>query len=340
MNTSILSPKVQSSSSTKKGLRRLRVGLFGFGVVGTGVVKILQEKRAEFQKLLQTDITIEQICVRDEAKAREAMYPSDRITTDAQAILEDESIDCIIEVIGGEFEARDIILRSLRNRKHVITANKLLLSYDIEYLRQTAFRTGVQLLYAASVCGSVPVLRAIDELASSDTIRSIRGIVNGSTNFILTAMSQEGLSYTEACKEARRLGFLEADPTLDVSGADATQKLSVLIYHAFGAHVLPTDIKREGIEGVTADDFVRAKANNSTIKLIAHASCDKFGKIEASVAPEIVPLSHIFANTQNEFNALEIVADHAGPQLLYGKGAGSLPTASAVVSDLLELVRE
>lgn len=339
MSTSTLTHNIRPIEK-KIGVRPLRIGLFGFGVVGTGVVKILQEKRQEFVRQFKTDISIERICVRDEVKVREAVYPSDRITTDPRDLIEDDSIDCIIEVIGGEFEARDIILRSLRNRKHVITANKLLLSYDIEYLRQTAFRTGVQLLYAASVCGSVPVLRAIDELASSDTIRSIRGIVNGSTNFILTAMSQEGLSYEEACREARRLGFLEADPTLDVSGADATQKLSVLIYHAFGAHLLPSDIKREGIEGVTADDFVRAKAEQATIKLIAHASCDRFAKIEANVAPEIVPLSHIFANTQNEFNALEITADHAGPQLLYGKGAGSLPTASAVVSDLLELVKD
>ena len=339
MSTSTITHNT-TQPARKKGLRELRIGLFGFGVVGSGVVKILQQKREEFQRLFKTDVFVDRICVRDTQKKREALYPNDRITTNPVDLIEDESLDCIIEVIGGEFEARDIILRSLRSRKHVITANKLLLSYDIEYLRQAAFRTGVQLLYAASVCGSVPVLRAIDELASSDTIRSIKGIVNGSTNFILTAMSQEGLSYEQACAEARRLGFLEADPSLDVSGADATQKLSVLIYHAFGAHVLPSDIKREGIEGVTADDFIRAREQKATIKLIARATCDASGKIEASVAPEVVPLSHIFANTQNEFNALEIIADHAGPQLLYGKGAGSLPTASAVVSDLLELVKD
>lgn len=337
MQTNIITLN-ESLVGTKKALQRLRIGLFGFGVIGSGVVNILQRKRLEFQRLFKTDITIERICVRDASKERNAQFPNERITTDPAKLIEDESLDCIIEVIGGEFEARDIILRSLRNRKHVITANKLLLAYDIEYLRQTAFRTGVQILYAASVCGSVPVLRAIDELATGDTIRSIRGIVNGSTNFILTAMADDGLSYDEACREARRLGFLEADPSLDVSGADAAQKLSVLIYHAFGAHILPAEITPHGIEKVTADDFITARRKGTTIKLIAKAECDDAGKITASVAPEEIALSHIFANTKNEFNALEIIADHAGPQLLYGKGAGSLPTASAVVSDLLELV--
>jgi homoserine dehydrogenase len=280
------------------------------------------------------------ICVREREKRREVAVPSAIVTDDANAILRDESIDVVLELIGGRYEAQQVIENALRSRKHVITANKLVLAHELPRLKSIAERNGVHLFYSASVCGSVPVLRALDEIRQSDTIAKISGIVNGSTNFILTMMNELGAEYSDAIKEARARGFLEADPTLDVSGADAAQKLSVLIYHAFGRHVLPHEIETHGIERIACEDFVQAKASGETIKLIASAELDERGNLHARVHTKRIPLTHLFAHTRDEFNALEIACRHAGPQVLYGKGAGSLPTASAVVSDLIELLKE
>ncbi|MDP4220666.1 MAG: homoserine dehydrogenase, partial [Bacteroidota bacterium] len=234
----------------------------------------------------------------------------------------------------------EVIEQALRARKHVITANKLVLAYELPRLRKLADRNGVNLFYSASVCGSVPVLRALDDLRIGDTILSLQGIVNGSTNFVLTSMTNSGVTYEEALREARTRGFLEADPTFDISGQDAAQKLSVLIYHAFGRHITPNDVDTEGIENITADDILRESKNGNVIKLIASATLDGSGELNVSVRTKALPLSHVFASTSDEFNALEIIARHAGPQILHGKGAGSFPTASAVTSDVVELLRE
>jgi homoserine dehydrogenase len=320
--------------------RVVRLGLFGFGVVGTGVLKILAAKRDEFRKRFGVSLEVAGICVRDLEKEREVDVRPEIVTDRSEVLLQDESIDVVLELIGGRYEAQTVIENALRSRKHVITANKLVLAHELPRLRSIADRNGVSLFYSASVCGSVPVLRALDEIKQSDTIAKIAGIVNGSTNFILTMMGSDGAEYDDAIKEARARGFLEADPTLDVSGADAAQKLSVLIYHAFGRHVLPHEIATHGIEKITSADFADAKSKGETIKLIASAELDESRALRASVQPQRVPLSHLFANTRDEFNALEIQCRHAGPQVLYGKGAGSLPTASAVISDLIELLKE
>jgi homoserine dehydrogenase len=216
----------------------------------------------------------------------------------------------------------------------------LILAHELPRLKKLADRHGVNLFYSASVCGSVPVLKALDDLRIGDTIKSIKGIVNGSTNFILTSMTNYGLSYSEALAEARIKGFLEADPTLDVSGQDAAQKLSVLIYHAFGKHITPDKIETTGIVNITANDVERESKNGNVIKLIASAFLDNDNNIIAKVAPLALPKSHVFATTSDEFNALEIIAHHAGPQILHGKGAGSFPTASSVIGDVVELLRE
>lgn len=321
-------------------VKTLNVGLFGCGVVGTGVWQILEAKRPEFIRRFNTNIVVRGICVKDIAKPRDATIPHEIITRDAEQLLADDGIDLMIELIGGRYEALEVIERSLLHRKHVITANKLVLAHELPRLRKQASRKGVNLFYSASVCGSVPVLRAIDELRIGDEITRIRGIVNGSTNFILTMMSEQGVSYDEAIVEARNRGFLEADPTLDVSGQDAAQKLSVLTYHAFGKHLKPDAIEREGIEAITTQTIEEAKLEGKVIKLIAEASLDANGNVLARVAPQAIDRTHLFAHTRDEFNALEISTLHAGPQLLYGKGAGSLPTASAVISDLIELLKD
>jgi homoserine dehydrogenase len=330
----------RSSNSINALPKTLRIALFGFGVVGTGVWQILQAKRSEFRERFGVEIEIAGICIRDGSKSREAFGADALLTTDLNALLADDAVDVVLELIGGRFAAQSMIEDALRARKHVITANKLVLAHELPRLRALANRNGVNLLYSASVCGSVPVLRALDELKIGDTITAVRGIVNGSTNFILTMMSENGANYNEACLEARRLGFLEADPTLDVSGADAAQKLSVLTYHAFGEHVTLDKIATTGIEGVATADFAAARSRGNTIKLLAEARRTSGGAIDGSISPQEIPLTHLFAHTRDEFNALEISTAHAGPQVLYGKGAGSLPTASAVISDLIELLKE
>jgi homoserine dehydrogenase len=321
--------------------RTLRVALFGFGVVGSGVWNIIESKRTEFRKRFGIDVEIAGICVRDLQKERGAVAPKHLLTTDLTSLLADDSVDLVFELVGGRYEALDIIERSLDSRKHVITANKLILAHELPRLRQCAERKGVNLFYSASVCGSVPVLRSLDEHRIGDEILSLRGIVNGSTNFILTLMTEQQVSYDEAIKEARARGFLEADPTLDVSGQDAAQKLCVLTYHAFGIHLRPDQIVTDGIERVTLADIQAATARGEVLKLIAKTERNpKTGMVTASVGLESIPRTHLFAHTRDEFNALEIQTRHAGPQMLYGKGAGSLPTASSVVSDLVEVLKE
>lgn len=322
-----------------KKIESLRIGMFGLGVVGSGVWRVLREKRREFAERFGIDVTIERVCIRDEAKERDADLPTDRITTNYNEILEDDSIDVVIELMGGRYEAEAVIEAALKSRRHVITANKLLLAYELPRLRNLADRNGVNLHYSASVCGSVPVLRALDDHRTGDRVEAIRGIVNGSTNFILSSMTASGISYEQALILAREKGFLEADPTLDVSGQDAAQKLSVLIYHAFGVHITPNKIDTTGIESITAERIAEELRNGKVIKLIAEASGED-GVLDARVSPQAIAREHLFAATRDEFNALEIKARHAGPQILYGKGAGSFPTASAVVSDVVELLRE
>ena len=324
----------------KKSTRTLRIGLFGLGVVGSGVWRMIETKRDEFYNRFGIEVEIAGICVRDPLKERDTDLPKDIVSSDAKKLLYDDSIDVIIELIGGRYEALDVIEQALRSRKHVITANKLVLAHELPRLRKLADRNGVNLFYSASVCGSVPVLKALDDLRIGDKILSLQGIVNGSTNFILTSMTNYGLTYEQALAEARIKGFLEADPTLDVSGQDAAQKLSVLIYHAFGKHITPNHIDTNGIENITAEDVARESKNGNVIKLIASASSDEYGQLIASVQPKALPRSHVFATTSDEFNALEIITRHAGPQILHGKGAGSFPTASAVTSDVVELLRE
>lgn len=331
-------PTVRTKYKPLIGATTLRIGLFGCGVVGSGLVKILQAKRYEFRKRYDTDISIEKICVRDIEKERDVDLDAELFTTNRNELIYDDSLDVIVEVIGGYDDAKDIIIRSLENGKNVVTANKFLLSHEIEELRGVARNNDARLIYSASVCGSVPVIKALDEFRSYDQVTKIRGIVNGSTNFILTMMANEGVTFARALEEAQRRGFAEADPTFDISGQDAAQKLSVLCYHAFGEHVHPNTINVSGIERISLIDIHEAADNGEVIKLIAEAEI-VLGKVHAKVSPQRIQKTHLFSNTYDEFNALEIATTYAGTQILYGKGAGSLPTASAVMSDLISLVR-
>jgi len=334
----IAEPTVRTKYEPLTLCRRLRIGLFGCGVVGSGFVKILQAKRREFLERYAVDISIDKICVRDVDKERDVELEGELFTTNRNELIYDDSLDVIIEVIGGYDDAKDIIIRSLENGKHVITANKYLLSHEIEELRSIAEQNSTKLIYSASVCGSVPVIKALDEFRSYDEVSKIRGIVNGSTNFILTMMANEGVTFARALEEAQRRGFAEADPTFDSAGQDAAQKLSVLCYHAFGEHLHPKSIDISGIERISLIDIHDAADNGEVIKLIAEAEI-LLGKVHAKVSPQRIPKTHLFSNTNDEFNALEITTLYAGTQILYGKGAGGYHTASAILCDVISFVR-
>jgi len=336
---STLIPRLSPIAGVKRR-RILRIGLLGLGVVGSGVAHILDAIHSTAYAQCGAEIELAAVAVLHKEKQRAVRVPHNIITNDAWSVATDPEIDVIIEVIGGEEPARSLMREALNTGHHVITANKLVLSSALSSFHALARVNRVQLLYEAAVCGSIPVLRSINMLRQTDEIISLRGIVNGSTNYILTAMAQRGISRDEAIAEARAAGFLEADPTLDLSGADAAQKLAILIHHAFGEYVLPNEIETIGITNISHSDIADAQRRGFTVKLVASAiRSERCGGIIARVAPEEIPFDHPFASTNNELNTIELQTRYAGPQLLSGKGAGSLPTASAIIGDVVRVIR-
>jgi homoserine dehydrogenase len=258
------------------------------------------------------------------------------VTTDADRVLEDPEIDLVIELIGGESDALGIISRALVLGRSVITANKAVISRHLPLLRRLEDLHGGHLLYGAAVCGSVPILKVIDETLLTDRIDSLRGVINGSTNYILSRL-QAGSSWEETLEEARMAGFLEADPTADISGADAAQKLSILAYHAFGIHVPPERIATTGIDGIDAAEIARAGSAGKVIRLVASAQRSGEG-LDLSVRPELLAAGDPLASVRDEANIVELDCRAIGPQRFTGRGAGSMPTANAVISDLLDII--
>lgn len=317
-------------------MKTLNIGLFGCGTVGSGVYAILESQSARIAAETGTRLRIAKVCVLHPDKERPVQLPPELITTDGGQILDDPAIDIVVEVIGGEQQALGVISRALVNGKQVVTANKLVISQHLPLLRRLEDLHGGRLFYGASVCGSVPILKVIDETLLTDRITRLRGIVNGSTNFILSRLA-EGHSKADALELAARNGFLEADPTADLSGADAAQKLSILAFHAFGRHISPERIPTTGIDAVTAADIETARAAGKTIKLVAEAARVD-SELELSVAPHAIPLNDPLAGVHDEINIVEVECDGVGTQRFVGRGAGSIPTANAVVSDLLDIL--
>jgi homoserine dehydrogenase len=317
-------------------MKTLKIGLFGCGTVGSGVYRILTEQRERIARETGVELEIARVCVKHPEKERAVVLPAEIVTTDAALILDDPTIDVVIEVIGGEREALGIISRALTLGRNVVTANKDVVARYLPQLRRLEDLHGGHLCYGASVCGSVPILKIIDETLLTDRVTGLRGVVNGSTNFILSRLA-DGWGWDEALSLAEANGFLEADPTADLSGADAARKLSILAYHAFGQHVTPDRVETCGIEYVSADDLRRAAAAGQTIKLVAEARFDETGLI-LSVAPRAVDQHSPLASVRDEVNIVEIDCEGIGTQRFTGKGAGSYPTANAVVSDLLDIV--
>jgi homoserine dehydrogenase len=318
---------------------QVNVGIIGFGTVGSGTVQILLENRDLITSRVGSEIVIKKIADLDLDRDRGIALAPGLLTKDAMEIIEDPQIDIVVELIGGLRQAKDYILLSLERGKHVVTANKALLAEHGKEIYRAAEKHGVSLAFEASVGGGIPVIRTLREGLSANRIRTIMGILNGTSNYILTRMSQKGLPYEEAVQEAIQLGYAEDPPTLDVDGTDAAHKLAILISLTFGVPVPFQSIYREGIDRLTPDDLRFASEFGYCIKLLAVAR--KAGdSVEARVHPTMIPLDHIMANVGGVYNAIYLEGDFVGPNLYYGYGAGKKATGSAVVSDLVALARQ
>lgn len=316
----------------------VRVGLLGCGVVGTAVARVLLEHGAALEERAGAPVELAAVVVRDARKKRDVTIPSNLLSEDAQSVVSDPSIDIVVEVMGGLDPAKGLILEAIRSKKHVVTANKELLANSGSELMAAADAAGVDLLFEASVAGGIPVVRPIKESLAGDRVRRVMGILNGTTNFILTRMSEEEESFEAALQEADRLGYTEADPSADLEGHDAAAKLAILSSLAYGAHVVAADVEREGITKVSLDDVRAAHEMGYEIKLVAVAE-EAEGMVSARVHPAMLPKTHPLAAVRNEFNAVFVETDNAGELMFYGRGAGGGPTASAIVGDIMEAAR-
>lgn len=313
-------------------MKEINVGLMGLGTVGRGVYELLRRNAGSFEHNLGARINVRKILVRNLNKQR--TVDSSLLTTNPGEILNDDNIDTVIELIGGENPAYDHIKTAISRGKNVITANKLVLSkYSTEFF-ELARQKNVKLGFEASVCGAIPVIRVILSGLAGNQISYVYGILNGTTNYILTQMSQSGTSYADALGKAQQLGFAEADPSLDVDGLDAAQKLCILAQLSFQVPVTLDNIDVAGIRELDQGDISYARAQGCEIKLIAFAR-SAADHCELVVSPMFIPKPYPIANVLNEYNAVVIKGDAAGELILYGKGAGSLPTASSVISDLV-----
>ncbi|MFH1007824.1 MAG: homoserine dehydrogenase [Candidatus Latescibacterota bacterium] len=316
--------------------REINVGLIGFGTIGRGVAQLLLERSDAFMQKKGFGLRLKRIADLDTTNTRGLDLPKEILTTDARAVIDDPDIEFVIELIGGLEPARTFVLRALERGKSVVTANKALLANFGDELFRAAQEHGGELAFEASVGGGIPILRALRHGLCTDRILSLYGILNGTTNYILSKMATAGGQFEEVLKQAQDAGFAEADPTMDVSGKDTAQKLAILLRIGFGASISPEALFVEGIERIGQQDIEDAEELGYAIKLLAIAKRTDRG-IEARVHPAMIPKGALLASIRDEFNAVELVGDWVGPQVFTGRGAGERPTANAVVSDLVEL---
>lgn len=319
-------------------MRTIKTGMIGFGTVGAGVVKILQRNAKLIETRLGARLALTRIADIDLRRDRGVKVKPGLLTQKAEEVIEDPEIDIVMELIGGIEPARTYILRALQKGKHVVTANKALLALHGDEIFRMAHRHGVVVNFEASVGGGIPLIRSIKEGLVANRIQSIFGILNGTSNYILTKMTDEGKGFREVLKEAQEKGYAEADPTYDIEGIDAAHKLTILTRLAFGTPIRFRDIFIDGISAITPLDIQFGKEFGYRIKLLAIAKVEN-GKIEARVHPTFIPEGHLLSTVGGVFNAIYIKGDAVGPTLFYGQGAGQMPTGSAVVSDLVELGR-
>lgn len=318
--------------------KKIGIGLLGLGTVGTGVVKVLNMQKEELPRKVGAAAVIRKILVRDLKKAAKKVEDPSILTTDWNEILSDEDIDIVVEVMGGMEPARSYMLQALAAGKHVVTANKDLVAARGKELLDAAAENGRDFFFEAAVAGGIPIIRPLKQCLIGNNLTEVMGIVNGTTNFILSKMTSQGMEFEEALDMAKELGYAEADPTADVEGYDAGRKVAIMASIAFNSRVVFEDVYTEGITGITATDIRYAKELGCDIKLLGVARNTESG-IEARVHPMLIPSSHPLASVSDSFNAVFVHGDAVDDAMFYGRGAGELPTASAIVGDICDIIR-
>lgn len=315
----------------------ITVGLLGMGTVGTSVVKILTENATDISQKVGVPVKIKKIMVRQLDKVRDIDVDAE-FTDNIDDIINDQDIDIIVEVMGGMFPAKDYIIRALTAGKHVVTANKDVVAKYGQEIFEAADQSKVDFLFEASVAGGIPIIRPLKQCLAANKISEVMGIINGTTNYMLTKMTNEGLDFDSVLAEAQAKGYAEADPTADVGGFDAARKIAILASIAFGSRVSIDDVYVEGITNISTEDIAYAKELGYVIKLLAIAKDDERG-IDVRVHPAFIPEKHPLAAVHDVFNAIYIKGDAVGETMFYGRGAGGMPTASAVVADIIDVAR-
>ncbi len=322
-------------------MESIKIGLLGFGTVGKGTYDVLKRNQEEIKRRAGRGIEVTRIAVRDVAKARDGLGEAGAsipVDTDGAALVDDPSVDIVVETIGGTGVARELVLRAIRNGKHVVTANKALLAVHGSEIFEAASERGVMVAFEAAVAGGVPIIKALREGLTANRIEWIAGIINGTTNFILSSMRDRGVDFATALADAQRLGYAEADPTFDIEGVDAAHKVTIMSAIAFG---VPVQFERAYVEGISRLDSIDiryAEELGYRIKLLGIARRAEKG-IELRVHPTLIPSRRLIANVEGAMNAIVVQGDAVGSTLYYGKGAGAEPTASAVVADLVDVTR-
>jgi homoserine dehydrogenase len=316
--------------------RTLTVGMLGCGIVGSGVVRLLQDHAGEIAGRLGARLQVGPVAVRTLSRDRDITVPG--LTTDPAAVVGDPDVDIVVEVMGGIEPARGLITEALKAGKSVVTANKELIATFGAELVALAHDQGARLEYEAAVAGGIPIIKPLKESLAGDRVRKVLGILNGTTNYILTKMSEEGVSFGDALAEAQRLGYAERDPSADIEGYDAASKAAILASLAFDTKVVAGDVYREGITRITATDIANAARMGYAIKLLGIAE-ETDGQVGVRVHPALIPTTHPLASVRESFNAVFVEAEAVGDLMFYGRGAGSLPTASAVMGDIVTVAR-
>ncbi|MFA5638065.1 MAG: homoserine dehydrogenase [Anaerovoracaceae bacterium] len=314
------------------------IGLLGLGTIGFGTYQVLEMNRREIEEAVGKTVEISKILEKDQDKKREIEVPKEKFTLNPDEIFDDPSITVVIELLGGIEPATAFMIKAMEKGKSVVTANKAAVAANFNLLSETARKNNVKFCYEAGVAGGIPILKVIKTVLRANRFTEILGIVNGTTNYILTKMSEENMSYEEALKKAQELGFAEKDPTADVMGLDSANKLTILTKLCFKEYVHPDNIPTTGISHITKAHIEEARNNNMGIKLLAKASLNSDGKVSLEVAPIALPLSHPLMSVKNEFNAIYLTGNAVGELMFYGKGAGALPTGSAVMGDVIDIL--
>jgi homoserine dehydrogenase len=318
--------------------KTLKIAMLGCGVVGSQVARLLIANKADLSTRAGANLELVKVAVRN-PKSKNYGVPDELLTSDLKSIVNDPQVDLVIELLGGIEPARELILTALKNGKSVVTANKALLAKHGAELYAAAANANVDLYYEAAVAGAIPILRPLRESLVGDQVLKVMGIVNGTTNYILTKMDENGAAFEDALREAQKLGFAEADPTADIEGGDAAAKAAILAGLAFHSRVTDLDVYKEGISNISATDVKVAKAMDLVIKLLAIADVTDEGAIAVRVHPALISRSHPLASVRDSYNAVFIESASAGQMMFYGRGAGGEPTASAILGDLVAVSR-